>query len=197
MLKVGITGGIGSGKSMVSRILSAMGYPVFFSDLESRKIVNTHPLVKTELTRLFGDGLYRSGELDRAMLAGIIFRNNQAREQVNAIIHPLVREAFTGFAAAQKSPLVFNEAAILFETGAASALDRMVLVVAPEALRIQRVVQRDGVDENSVRDRINQQWSDERKRNLADFVIENDEHHHLLEQVERVVDQLLIYSTSS
>src|SRR3989338_3525903 len=143
MLKVGLTGGIGSGKSVVSRILVAMGYSVFNSDNAARKIVNENVHVREALCAEFGADLYQDGLLNRPKLAKIIFSDSAARERVNQLIHPVVREAFREFAVSSQQPLVFNEAAILFETDAAARMDRMILVTAPEKLRIQRVMQRE------------------------------------------------------
>lgn len=197
MLKVGLTGGIGSGKSVVSRILVAMGYTVFNSDDSARKIVNENARVREALCAEFGADLYQNGLLDRPKLAKIIFSDTGARERVNHLIHPFVREAFNELAENSRHSLIFNEAAILFETDAAARMDRMILVTAPEEVRIQRVMQRDGATEEEVRMRMKQQWSDAQKIPLADFQIINDDAQPVLAQVERVVEELNAYLTSS
>lgn len=190
--KIGLTGGIGSGKTTIARIIEAMGYPVFYSDLEAKNIVNKDPEVRKELIDLVGTQVYNENELDRAYLAEKIFEDPQLREKVNQIIHPRVRSAFDRFAEQNKSiGLAFNEAAILFETGAYRSFDANVLITAPEELRIARVINRDKVSEEQVRDRMKAQWPDDRKKQLADFIILNDDQTPVLAQVEKMMDQLI------
>lgn len=190
MLTVGLTGGIGAGKSLVSRILISMGYPVFNADLEAKRITHQHPQVRRALTDAFGEDIYQSGKLDRARLAAIIFSDSEARNYVNGVIHPLVREEFQRWCATISSPIVFNEAAILFETGSWKQFDRLVLVTAPQEVRIQRVMQRDHVSREAVLARMQQQWSDEQKIPLSDFQIINDEQTPVLAQLEALIERL-------
>lgn len=197
MLTVGLTGGIGAGKSLISRILQSMGYPVFNSDLEAKNITRNHPKVRAELLSAFGDDLYIGEELDRAKLAAIIFTDPQARSYVNELIHPLVREEFAKWAKASSSPVIFNEAAILFETGSWKNFDRVALVTAPEEIRVQRVINRDKTQREEVIARMRQQWSDEQKIPLAHYVIVNDDHTPVLQQLEKMLQDLIHYSTSS
>ncbi|MBL4862924.1 MAG: dephospho-CoA kinase [Crocinitomicaceae bacterium] len=192
MLKIGITGGIGSGKSLVSRVLESMGYPVFNSDNVAKDIVANNSEVRKGLIELFGKEIYDAHGLNKVRLAEYIFSDNQARLKVNAIIHPKVREAFQKFAEASHSKIVFNEAAILFETGSYKQLDATILVVAPEELRINRVIERDNALEATVIARIEKQWSDEKKASLTPYVIVNDEKQPLLHQVEKIIEQLII-----
>lgn len=191
MLKIGITGGIGAGKSIVSRIIESMGFPVFYSDQEAKIITNSHPKVRTELVRLFGDEVFDQDRLNKRFLAEKIFSNEQNRKAVNHLIHPLVREAFDNFAKNQQVSLVFNEAAILFETGSYKNFDVNVLVTADEEERIKRVMFRDNVTRQEVLARMRNQWSDDRKIELADFLIENNPDSKVLEQVESLIDKLL------
>jgi len=192
-LKVGITGGIGSGKSMVCHILETMGYPVFYSDDEAKRIMSHHPQVRDFLIRQVGKEVYNTDGLNRALLAEKLFSNAQLLSQVNELVHPLVRRAFDEFVEEYpESPLVFNEAAILFETGAYKRFDAIVLITADEITRIRRVVERDGITEMEVRNRMKRQWSDDEKMKLTNFVIENHEHTPLLAQVENVIDKILI-----
>jgi dephospho-CoA kinase len=190
MLKVGITGGIGSGKSIVSKIIETLGFPVFNSDQVSKDLVNTDPEIKAGLIELFGKEIYSKDGVNKPLLAKIIFSDDKALTKVNALIHPKVRQAFTDFAENTSSPIVFNEAAILFETGANKQLDEMILVTAPEELRIKRVMSRDGVSEDEVKQRMNKQWSDDKKIELADFVLINDDKEPLLKQVVDVLSNL-------
>lgn len=191
MKTIGITGGIGAGKSVVSKIIQSLGFPVFYSDTEAKIITNTHPKVKSGLKALLGEKAFVNDELNRPFLAEQIFNTPALRQSVNELIHPLVREAFVEFARKSESELVFNEAAILFETGSYKTFDATVLVTAPKELRIERVMKRDAVGRQQVLDRMKNQWSDEEKIPLANYVIINDEKQPLLSQVEIVIDQLL------
>lgn len=190
MKKIGLTGGIGSGKSTVARILLAMGYPVYFSDDRSKQLTQTHPDIRKGLTELIGTQIYRDNRLDRSALALAIFSDGALREKVNQIIHPVVRADFDRWVEEQTHSIVFNEAAILFETGAAERFDAMVLVTAPLELRIQRVMKRDLCSHEEVVSRINHQWTDAQKMLLADAVIVNDEVQPLIKQVEHMLIQL-------
>ncbi len=190
-LKVGITGGIGSGKSFVCRIIEACGYPVFYADAISKKIVNSDEQLLRELSQLTATQLQLpDGTLDRKKLASLIFSDAKLREQVNEVIHPYVRRAFDQWSEQQHTPIVFKEAAITFETGGHKLLDCTVLVTAPEELRISRVRARDEVTESEVRARMSSQMPDEEKIPLADFVIVNDGIRPLLIQVEQLLAAL-------
>ncbi|MES2557624.1 MAG: dephospho-CoA kinase [Bacteroidota bacterium] len=193
-LKVGITGGIGSGKSTVCAVLVAMGYPVYNSDERAKTIMETSPGVREQLITAFGEPTFENNQLNRTYLAQAIFNNPSKREQINAIVHPAVRADFQQWVIAQTSPIVFQESALLIETGGYRLLDYTVLVTAPEELRIQRVVKRDAADETAIRSRINSQLSDEEKRKSADFVITNDEQSLLLPQVNELLSLLFVRS---
>lgn len=192
MKKIGIAGGIGSGKSVVGRILEAMNFPVYYSDERAKELVDSHPIIREELIKLIGTEVYLDGKLNRPFLAEKLFADDTIRQKVNAIIHPHVREAFQKWTEEQESTLVFNEAAILFETGAYKLMDATLLVVAPKELKIQRVMNRDKITEQQVLERMSKQMSDEEKIPLADFVLVNDEMQPLLIQIEKVVEQLTI-----
>ena len=191
MLKIGITGGIGSGKSVVSKILESLQFPVFYSDSVAKEILNNDPEVRQRLIDLFGAGIFENERLNKELLAEIIFSDDEARNEVNRLVHPKVREAFSAFAARQNTPLVFNEAAILFETGSNEYFDKVVLVTAPEELRIQRVMERDETSRKEVEARIGKQWEDSKKEALADFLLVNDGNKPLLVELERIVEQLI------
>lgn len=190
-MKIGITGGIGSGKSVVSKVLETMGYAVFNSDNESKTLVETDPVIVNGLKAYFGDAIYIEGKLNKPMLAQIIFSNDEDRFKVNNLIHPRVREAYDRFSEGQPSKLAFNEAAILFETGAHKRFDKIILVTSPKDLRVERIMNRDKCSVQEVEARMSKQWSDEQKIPLADFVIQNDEKRPLLIQIEEVVNQLI------
>lgn len=174
MIQIGLTGGIGAGKTSVAKVLEHMGYPIFYSDLEAKKLYDDHPILKEQMIALFGKELYQNGHFQKNILAQQLFQNPILKEKVSELLHPLVRAAFQQWASQQHTNMVFNEAAILFETGAYQQFAATILVVAPEDLRIQRVISRDQLTEQEVRNRINQQWTDTHKKALTPYVIEND-----------------------
>lgn len=189
MIQIGLTGGIGAGKTSVAKVLEHMGYPVFYSDLEAKKLYDDHPILKEQMIALFGNELYQNGHFEKNILARQLFQNPILKEKVSELVHPLVRQAFEQWASQQHTNMVFNEAAILFETGAYQQFTANILVVAPEDLRIQRVISRDQLTEQEVRNRINQQWTDAQKKVLTPYVIENDGR-PLLYQIEATLDQI-------
>jgi dephospho-CoA kinase len=191
MKRIGLTGGIGAGKSIVAEILLTMGYPVFFSDKVGKELMISNQDVKNSVSELFGKQAYLNGELNRSWIAKKIFKENTLKEKLNAIIHPAVRKSFDEWASQQKSPLVFNEAAILFETGSYTSFDATILVTADEEVRIERTMKRDNISREQVISRIKNQWSDEKKKTLADELIVNDKNTLLIPQVELILKHLL------
>jgi dephospho-CoA kinase len=189
MLRIGLSGGIGSGKSTVAGILAKMGYPVFYSDQEAKRLYDVNPVLQKQLVDLFGPAIYRDGQLNKAFLAQQLFSNAELKAQVTALVHPLVRKAFEVWAQQQASDLVFNEAAILFETGAYKDFDATVLVTAPIETRIERVQKRDLISREAVLQRIANQWPDSKKMNLTTYIITNDGQ-PLLQQIEDVISKL-------
>ena len=190
MLRIGLTGGIGSGKSLVASVLEQMGYPVFYSDREAKALYDTHQVLKSELIALIGTELYDATGFKKALLIEAIFENPALKEKIERLVHPKVRAAFEEWAARQSTELVFNEAAILFETGAYLQFDATILVTAPVELRLQRVVARDGLSIQEIEKRIQTQWPDEQKKLYADFIIENDGR-AMLKQIEAILNSLL------
>lgn len=190
MLRIGLTGGIGSGKSLVASVLEQMGYPVFYSDLEAKAQYDTHEVLKTELIALIGTELYDATGFKKDLLIEAIFENPALKDKIERLVHPKVRAAFEEWAARQNTELVFNEAAILFETGAYLQFDATILVIAPAELRLQRVVARDGLSIQEIEKRIKTQWPDTQKIKLTDFIIENDGK-AILKQIEAIVAELL------
>lgn len=189
MIKLGITGGIGSGKSVVARLLELRGVPVYIADAESKRLVDSSPEIRERLITLFGEALYAAGTLDRRMLASLIFGDAERLARVNAIIHPAVRRHFEAWARRQKVPLCAIESAILFESGFDRTVDASLMVYAPRALRIQRASTRDAAPLAEIERRIDSQMPDEEKRRRADYVILNDDCHALIPQVERLLAQ--------
>lgn len=190
MKKIGITGGIGAGKSIVAGIIAVMGYPVYFSDIRAKELTLSDPEIRNGLIDLFGQEIYEHGSLNREKLA-VIFQDDVLRLKVNELIHPVVRRDFESWVSSQHSSMVFNEAAILFETGSYKRMDATILVTAPEEIRLKRVVSRDNASAEAVISRMEKQWEDEQKIPLADFVIHNDDKTPVLDQVEGVISKLL------
>ncbi len=190
MKVIGLTGGIGSGKSFVAHILQKMGYPVFFSDQESKLLTDKHPTIRKGLVDLVGEQVYENDQLNRKFLADCIFNHPDLREKVNALIHPIVRQRFLEWSKSQQATLVFNEAAILFETGAYRSFSAVWLVVAPSELRIERVQMREKCDRQSVEQRMRAQLPDEEKMKLTPFILHNDEQQPLLRQIETLLNSM-------
>jgi dephospho-CoA kinase len=191
MKRIGLTGGIGSGKSFVANILENMGFPVYYSDLQSKELTKSNPSIKTGLISLFGEEVYSDNELNTQLVATKIFQNEEMRQKVNELIHPIVRKDFEDWVTNQKSTLVFNEAAILFETGSYKNFDANILICAPLELKIKRVMKRENCSREEVLARMSKQWSDDEKSKLADFIINNDECDPILTQLELVLAQLI------
>lgn len=184
MLKIGITGGIGSGKTTVCKVFEILKIPVFYADEAAKSVMNKDPQLVAAIKREFGSEVYsREGVLDRKALANLVFNNSQALEKLNNLVHPAAIQAFKDWSDEQNSPYVIKEAAILFESGSYKDCDFTILVYTPENLRIKRVMKRDDTTEAEVRARINKQMPEDKKRELADFVIENDGSTALLPQV--------------
>ena len=192
MIVIGLTGGIGSGKSTVSRLLDVMGIPVYIADTESKRLTESSPVIREKLTEKFGQDLYSGGKLNKTLLASLIFGNEVNRYYVNSIIHPEVRIDFARWKARQsESPVAVIEAAILFETGLSESVDVSVTVAAPEELRIHRVEIRENWSRESIISRIQSQFSEEEKIRRSDYVIYNDDSQALIPQVEKFLEKWL------
>lgn len=192
MLKIGITGGIGSGKSTICRIFEILGVPVFDADLNAKLIMNTDASLIAAIKDAFGaEAYYENGDLNRQYLASKVFVDQAALSKLNALVHPAAIQASRDWAERQTNPYVLKEAAILFESGSYKDCDYNILVSAPEELRIKRVMERDAVDEANVRSRISKQMPEEEKAKLADFVIVNDGKQALIPQVLKLNEYFL------
>lgn len=198
MYKVGITGGIGSGKTTVSKLFAELGVPVYYADDEAKKLTNESVEVKDALISLIGSEVYNNqGVLDRKLLASKIFSNKQLLQKVNAIIHPAVAEHFILWTAKQEAPYILKEAAILFETGSYKQLDATILVTASEELRVKRVMSRDGVTKEEVEKRMANQWEEERKIPLADYIITNNSTREVLvKEIAKVHEDIISRANS-
>ncbi len=183
MLKIGITGGIGSGKSTVTNIFKVLGIPVFDADSEARNVMENNPDVKQQLIEEFGEAVFIEGKLNRKHLSSIVFVDAYKLEKLNAIVHPAAIEAGLQWASKQSAPYIIKEAALMFEAGSAFNLDFIIGVYAPQALRLQRVMHRDNVGRHDVLNRMSKQINEEVKMKLCDFVIVNDEQQLLIPQV--------------
>ena len=175
MIKFAITGGIGSGKSYVSSLLEERGIPIYNADLESKRLTVQDEGIRKELVALLGDDIYQGATLNKPLLASYLFANSDNAVKVNSIIHPRVKDDFRRWVESQKDvPLVGLESAILYESGFDDVVDQVVMVYAPEAVRLQRAMKRDNATEEQVRARMSAQMEDEEKRSKADFVLMND-----------------------
>lgn len=188
IIKIGITGGIGSGKSVVSKLLRAMSIPVYFSDDEAKRLTATDETIRKELTALLGDELYQGDVLNKSLLADYLFASPESAAKVNAIIHPVVKQDFRRWCEENASSFILAmESAILIEAGFASEVDAVVMVYAPKELRIQRAMKRDGASRKQIEQRIQSQMDDEAKRAKADYTIINDDKTPLIPQVFRLL----------
>ena len=191
MIKVGITGGIGSGKSVVCSVFDKLGIPVFSADNAAIALMEKNQLVKTRLIALLGNDIYlKNGALDRKKMAGIIFNDQIVLRKVNEIVHPAVRNEFNSWAEKQTSVYVVQEAAILFESGQTGFFDKIVLVIAPLEMRIERVMQRDNTTRDKVLERMKNQWPDTKKIEQSDFVVLNDNSAMVLPQILEIHQKL-------
>ncbi len=192
MIVVGITGGIGSGKSMVSSILKAMGYAVYNADIEARAIMNTNQMVVEDIKQLFGDDVYEQGTLNRPRVAQLVFDNPKLLANLNSIVHPAVASHFEEWKRLHvNTKILFKEAAILFESGANKQVDAVIAITAPQELKIERVCKRDGISRNQVIQRMANQLPDKELVDKSDFIIVNDEVKLLVPQVIEIVNKLL------
>ena len=187
---VGLTGGIGSGKTTVAKMFKKLGVPVYNSDKQAKKLMRRSKKVKKRITALLGDQAYNGNELNSAFIAKKVFSDKKKLIELNGIVHPAVRKHFKKWAEKQEAPYVIQEVAIIFENGIQESYDKIILVTAPKDLRIKRIKDRDKVTEKKILERMDNQWSDNEKKPLSDFVIENidlektklkiNEIHHLL-----------------
>ncbi len=195
-MKLGITGGIGSGKTSVCRVFRVLGIPVFSADPEARRIMNDHPDIIKGINRITGKNMYAEGVLNSNELASIIFNNEEILMKVNALVHPLVFKYFQEWADNQNAPYVIMEAAILFESGASSLVDRIAVVVAPIEERIARVTLRNKLTREQVMDRIKNQMDDETRIRMSDYVINNSENEMIIPAILKIHEDILNHLNS-
>ena len=183
---IGLTGGIGSGKSTVADLFQTLSIPIYESDSRAKTLMNTNAELRKKIEMLLGSQAYVNGEINRPWIAEQVFGNKDLLQQLNSIVHPAVQtDALTWANAPEqaKSPYVIKESAILFEENLAEHLDGIILVVAPASIRIERVMKRDGLTKTQIEERIQHQWTDEKKIPLSDYVVYNDGERSIIEQV--------------
>lgn len=190
---IGVTGGIGSGKTTIVNYIHTKGYPVYIADEAGKKVMQ-QPKVIQQVNALFeGKVLLDDGSLDRSKIASLVFNDEQLLSALNQIVHPAVASDFEEFKKQNsQQPLVFKEAAILFESGSYKDCDATILITAPLNVRIDRVVKRDGISKEAVLQRMKNQLTDEEKQKLATFTVENMELNHAFKSVDEIIDKLLI-----
>jgi len=183
MIKVGLTGGIGSGKTTVANYFVALGVPVYFADIEAKKLMNSSVIIKKKLITEFGEESYELDKLNRKFLASVIFNDKSKLNSINNIVHPVVAKHFDQWLKKQKADYIIQENAILFENSTASKFDYIITVTAPFEEKMKRILNRDSVSKEEVLSRMNNQWDDVKKISLSDFVIENIEIDNTKKQV--------------
>ena len=198
-LRLGITGGIGSGKSTVCKVLEVLKIPVYYADDRAKLLMNSHRSIRKEIISLFGDESYNDQILNRTFIASRVFENKDLLAKLNEIVHPIVAQDFKNWIQNQNSVIVAKEAALLFETNSYKEQDYNWLVTCPEVIRINRVLSRDPHRaEGDVRSIINNQWPDSKKREFADFEIHNDGSKPILMsiilEIKNLKDQLVIHN---
>ena len=183
MLTIGLTGGIGSGKSTVAKIFEVLGIPVFNADLQAKQLMEENLDIRSAIQAQFGPETYTDGKLNRSILSAKVFSNSYLLDRLNSIVHPITIAYANSWAKRQTSPYVIKEAALIFEAGSGANLQYVVGVYAPKALRIHRVMQRDQFTREQVIERMNRQIKEEIKMKLCDYVLINDEQRLLTPQV--------------
>jgi dephospho-CoA kinase len=190
MLKVGLTGGIGSGKSTIAKVFEVLGVPVYYADDAAKRLMNEDEQLKQQLIHHFGEATYSNGVLNRAHLSSLVFQNKEQLELLNSLVHPATIADATQWFNRQSAPYVIKEAALLFESGTAEGLDKVIGVWAPETIRIKRVMDRDKVTAEEVKRRMNNQIDETIKMRLCNFIIQNNEQQLVTLQVLELHEQL-------
>ncbi len=191
MIKVGLTGGIGSGKTTVAKIFELLGIPVYYADDAAKRIMNEDEELKTAIKKQFGEEAYKNGDLDRNYLAAKVFNNPYQLELLNSLVHPATIRDAVKWMNQQKAPYTIKEAALIFESGAAEQLDYVIGVYAPAELRIKRTMERNNASYDEVVKRMNNQVDEKIKMKLCDFIIQNDEQQLVIPQVIELHQNLL------
>lgn len=196
MLKIGLTGGIGSGKTTVAKIFELLGVPVYYADDASKRLYQTDKALIRSLKENFGEDVYTDDQLNRTQLAAIVFNDPAKLELLNRLVHPPTIRDANEWMLRQTTPYVIKEAALIFESGSSAELDFVIGIQAPTALRLKRVMQRDKVSREDVLSRMQRQIDEEIKMKLCDFVIRNDEQELVIPQVLSLHQRLLEMAAS-
>lgn len=194
MIIVGLTGGIGSGKSTVAKMFKELGVPVYNSDKEAKKLMKSSKKVKKAIMELLGEDAYQNEKINKPFIANKIFNDKGLLQKMNAIVHPAVKKHFLKWVDKQETPYVIQETALIFENDNAENYDLILLVTAPVGERIARVVKRDGISRSKVEERMNNQLSDDFKAEKSDYTIENSDIEHTKIQVSDIYNRLLKHS---
>jgi dephospho-CoA kinase len=190
-LRIGLTGGIGSGKSTVARVFEVLGVPVYYADLAARELVNTDARLREEIIVAFGNASYANDKLDRAYIADIVFKDPAKLAKLNQLTHPATIRDANEWMEQQSSPYTIKEAALIFESGSSRHLDYVIGVYAPTPLRTLRIMRRDKITREKVQERMSRQIDEDIKMKLCDFVITNDEQQLLIPQVLSIHERLM------
>ena len=191
MKKIGITGGIGSGKTYVASVFQSLGIPIFNADIQAKKLMTSSRKLIKLVKEEFGNDIYKDSDLNKEKLASIVFSDSDKLQKLNSLVHPIVKEEFNNWYKKQTSPYVIKEAAILFESNSHIGLDAVICVSAPLELRIERLLNRDDCSEKEIKKRIENQISQEEKQKLSDYIIVNDEKELLLPKIIKIHKELL------
>ena len=191
MLKVGLTGGIGSGKSTVARIFEVLSIPVYYADEAAKRLMNEDEELKAQIVKLLGDGAYSGGKLDRNYIASVVFHDPVKLEKLNGLVHPATINDANRWFRQQTAPYAIKEAALIFESGAHDLLDFVIGVYTPAAIRIERVMQRDHLSHEEILSRMKNQLEEDSKMGLCNFVITNDEKQLVIPQVMAIHENLI------
>ena len=188
---LGLTGGIGSGKTTVAALFHELGVPIYNADDEAKKLMNESPKIRTQLIELFGANAYSDGLLNRPYIAQLVFKDKEKLTALNQVVHPEVAAHYAAWLSRQTHPYVLKEVAILFELEAENQFDFILTVTAPEQIRLERVMQRDSKSADDVLSIINNQWDEEKKIQKSDFVIHNIDVHQTKIEVEKINNEIL------
>jgi len=191
VLRVGLTGGIGSGKSTAAQIFEGLGIPVYYADIEAKRLMNEDAELISAITKSFGEQAYTDNILNRKYISSIVFSDPEKLEQLNAIVHPATKKDGENWMNRQTTPYAIHEAALIFEAKVSDRLDYVIGVSSPKGLRIKRAMQRDNVSHEEVLKRMNKQLDEEKKMSKCDFVLVNDEEHLLIPQVLELHEKLI------
>ena len=194
MLRVGLTGGIGSGKSTVAQIFEVLGIPVYYADISAKKLMNEDAQLRSAITTIFGEQAYVKNILDRKYISSIVFSDPAKLQQLNALVHPATKKDGETWMQLQTSPYAIHEAALIFEAKVSDRLDLVIGVSSPEELRIKRAMGRDKINRDEVLKRMDQQLDEELKMSKCDFVLINDEQQLLIPQVLELHEKLISLS---